>query len=241
LARVSKDFGREAAKPLGENKMKILVVEDEERLGRSLRTNLLEHAHIVNWVQSCEAASDALAETGYDVIVLDLGLPDGDGLDLVQEWRESGFVEPVLILSARDKREDRIAGLDMGADDYLPKPFGMDELLARIRALVRRQAVRKQSVYQHKDITLDLIGNTVKIGGNPVDLTAREFALLSYFVQNAGRVLPRSLLAEKIWEAHFDVDANLLDVYMSRLRAKVAAHTDRPVFKTVRGIGYQLL
>ena len=221
--------------------MKILVVEDEERLGRSLRTNLLEHAHIVNWVRSCEAANDALAETGYDVVVLDLGLPDGDGLDLVQEWRETGFDEPVLILSARDKREDRVAGLDKGADDYLPKPFGMDELLARIRALVRRQAVRKQSVYQHKEIALDLIGNTVKIDGNLVDLTAREFALMSYFVQNAGRVLPRSLLAEKVWEAHFDVDANLLDVYMSRLRAKVASHTARPVFKTVRGIGYQLL
>jgi DNA-binding response OmpR family regulator len=221
--------------------MKILVVEDEERLGRSLKSNLLEHAHIVNWVRSCDAANDALAETGYDVVILDLGLPDGDGLDLVQEWRESGFVEPVLILSARDKREDRIAGLDLGADDYLPKPFGMDELLARIRALVRRQAVRKQSIYEYKDITLDMIGNTISVAGHQVDLTAREFALMSCFVQNAGRVLPRSLLAEKVWEAHFDVDANLLDVYMSRLRAKVALHTDRPVFKTVRGIGYQLL
>ena len=221
--------------------MKVLIVEDEEKLGRSLRTNLLEHAHIVQWVRTCEEANDALAESGYDIVILDLGLPDGDGLDLIREWRESGFTEPVLILSARDSRKDRVAGLDLGADDYLPKPFGMDELLARMRALARRQAVRKQAVYEHNGITLDLLANTIKIDGQPVELTAREFALMSYFVQNAGRVLPRALIAEKIWESHFDVDANLLDVYMSRLRAKLAVHADRPVFKTVRGIGYQLL
>lgn len=221
--------------------MKVLIVEDEEKLGRSLKTNLLEHAHIVQWVRTCEEANDALADSGYDIVILDLGLPDGDGLDLIRDWRESGFTEPVLILSARDSRKDRVAGLDLGADDYLPKPFGMDELLARMRALARRQAVRKQAVYEHNGITLDLLGNTIKIDGQPVELTAREFALMSYFVQNAGRVLPRALIAEKIWESHFDVDANLLDVYMSRLRAKLANHSDRPVFKTVRGIGYQLL
>lgn len=225
----------------GVGAMKVLIVEDEERLGRSLRANLLEHAHIVHWVRTCEAANDALAETGYDIIILDLGLPDGDGLDLVREWRESGFVEPVLILSARDGRKDRVAGLDLGADDYLSKPFGMDELLARMRALIRRQAVRKQTIYEHNGITLDLLGNTVKIEGRPIDLTAREFALMAYFVQNAGRVLPRAMIAEKIWESHFDVDANLLDVYMSRLRAKISAYSSKPMFKTVRGIGYQLL
>jgi DNA-binding response OmpR family regulator len=221
--------------------MKVLVVEDEEKLGRSLKANLLEHAHIVHWVCSCEAANDALAETGYDIVILDLGLPDGDGLNLIREWRDSGFTEPVLILSARDSRTDRVVGLDLGADDYLPKPFGTDELLARMRALMRRQAVRKQTIYEHNGITLDLLGNIVKIDGHPVDLTAREFALMAYFVQNAGRVLPRTMIAEKIWESHFDVEANLLDVYMSRLRAKLANYTDRPVFKTVRGIGYQLL
>jgi DNA-binding response OmpR family regulator len=236
-------IARKAAPPDGpvEGGMKVLVVEDEERLGRSLRTALLAHAHIVHLVRTCEAANDAISETGYDIIILDLGLPDGDGLDLIRDWRQSGFTEPVLILSARDSRSDRVAGLDLGADDYLPKPFGTDELLARMRALVRRQAVRKQSVYEHNGITLDLLGNIVKIDGEPIDLTAREFALMAYFVQNAGRVLPRAMIAEKIWEAHFDVDANLLDVYMSRLRAKIAAHSERPVFKTVRGIGYQLL
>lgn len=221
--------------------MKLLVVEDEERLGRFLQHGLAQHAHIVRWVTTCAAASDALVETAYDLVILDLGLPDGDGLDLIRDWRAAGFVEPVLILSARDSRQDRVAGLDLGADDYLPKPFGMDELLARIRALLRRQAARKQTVYEHKGITLDLLAHVIRVEGKQLDLTAREYALMTIFVQNAGRVLTRSLIAEKIWDSHFDVDTNLLDVYMSRLRAKIGAVTAAPIFKTVRGIGYQLL
>ena len=218
-----------------------MVVEDEERLGHFLKQGLSEHAHIVRWVTSCAAANDALAETNYDLIVLDLGLPDGDGLELVREWRAAGFTEPVLILSARDSREDRVKGLDVGADDYLPKPFGMDELLARIRALLRRQASRKQTLYEHNGITLDLLGHVVKVNGQQLDLTAREYALITIFVQNAGRILTRTLIAEKIWDSHFDVDTNLIDVYMSRLRNKVSVLAGKPMFKTIRGIGYQLL
>lgn len=221
--------------------MKLLVVEDEARLGHLLKQSLAEHAHIVNWVTTCAAANDALAETSYDLIVVDIGLPDGDGLTLIREWRESGFSEPILILSARDSREDRVKGLDLGADDYLPKPFGMDELLARMRALLRRQAARKQTVYEHNGITLDLLAHVVKIGDQQLDLTAREYALMTIFVQNAGRILTRSLIAEKIWDSHFDVDTNLIDVYMSRLRSKVSAMSGKPMFKTIRGIGYQLL
>lgn len=221
--------------------MKVLVVEDEARLGRMLQKSLSEHAHIVNWVSTCASANDAIAETSYDLVVVDLGLPDGDGLALVREWRECGFTEPILILSARDSREDRVRGLDVGADDYLPKPFGMDELLARMRALLRRQAARKQTVYEHNGITLDLLAHVVKVGGRQLDLTAREYALMTIFVQNAGRVLTRSLIAEKIWDSHFDVDTNLIDVYMSRLRSKVSSASGKPMFKTIRGIGYQLL
>ena len=221
--------------------MKALIVEDEVRLGCFLRDKLLEHAHIVHWVRTCAGANDALAEAAYEIVILDLGLPDGDGLDLIRDWRASGFVEPVLILSARDTRKDRIAGLDLGADDYLPKPFGIDELLARIRALMRRQAVRKQTFYEHKGITLDLLGNVIRVNDCPLDLTAREYALMTIFMQNAGRILPRSMIAEKIWESHFDVEANLLDVYMSWLRNKIGSIVGRPVFKTVRGIGYQLI
>lgn len=221
--------------------MKVLIVEDEARLGQFLRKGLSEHAHTANWVQTCQEANDALVETNYDLIVVDLSLPDGDGIDLIREWRASGFNEPVLILSARDGIEDRIKGLDVGADDYLPKPFSVDELLARMRALLRRQSVRKQTRLERNGIVLDLLGHTLEVNGAPIDLTGREYALLEIFMQNAGRVLTRTLISEKIWSSHYDVDTNLLDVYMSRLRAKLEGAVGRPVFKTVRGIGYQLL
>lgn len=220
--------------------MKMLVVEDQDRLGRFVQQGLSECAYTVNWVRTCAAASDALAETNYDVIVLDLGLPDGDGLDLLRSWRRSGFKEPVLILSARDSVEDRVKGLDLGGDDYLPKPFSLEELLARVRSLVRRQSTVKQVVLEHAGIRLDLLSHTVEVNGRPIDLTSREYALLEVFMQNQGRILPRTLISEKIWASHYDVDTNLLDVYMSRLRSKLEAQ-GRSFFKTVRGVGYQLV
>lgn len=220
--------------------MKVLVIEDQDRLGRFLQQGLTECAYTVTWVRTCAAASDALVETNYDVIVLDLGLPDGDGLDLLNRWRKSGFKEPVLILSARDGVQDRVKGLDLGADDYLPKPFSLEELLARVRSLVRRQSTVKQVVLEYAGIKLDLISHTVQVNGKQIDLTSREYALLEVFMQNQGRILPRTLISEKIWASHYDVDTNLLDVYMSRLRAKLET-PGKPLFKTVRGVGYQLL
>ena len=221
--------------------MKVLIVEDQQRLGLFLKQGLSEHAYTVSWVGSCADARDALCETSYDVIVLDLGLPDGDGLDLLREWRKAGFNEPVLILSARDTVEDRIKGLDIGADDYLPKPFSLEELLARVRSLLRRHSTAKETVLEHRGIRLDLLGHTVHVNGKPVDLTSREFALLEIFMHNVGRILPRTLISEKIWDAHYDVDTNLLDVYMSKLRNKFDTLPEQPLFKTVRGVGYQLL
>ena len=221
--------------------MKILIVEDQMRLGQFLQHGLAECAYTVTWVRTCREASDALAETPYDVIVLDLGLPDGDGINLLCQWRKSGFNEPVLILSARDTVEDRIKGLDLGADDYLPKPFSFEELVSRIRSLLRRQSTVKQTVMEHRGVHLDLLGHTVKLDGNLVDLTSREYALLEIFMQNPGRILTRTLISEKIWASNYDVDTNLLDVYMSRLRAKLEKSSEKPLFKTVRGVGYQLL
>lgn len=221
--------------------MKVLIVEDEIRLGQFLKQGLSEQSYTVEWVKTCADANDAISEGHFDVIVLDLNLPDGDGLDLVQEWRASGFTEPVLILSARDSLEDRIKGLDYGADDYLPKPFSLEELLAHLRALMRRQSVTKQTLLERGGIRLDLLGHTVQVNGQAVDLTGREYALLEIFMQNGGRILTRTLISEKIWSSHYDVDTNLLDVYMSRLRTKLESFAGRPVFKTVRGIGYQLI
>jgi DNA-binding response OmpR family regulator len=221
--------------------MKILVVEDQQRLGQFLERGLRECAYTVRWVRTCKDALDALAESSYDVIVLDLGLPDGDGIDMLRQWRKSGFNEPVLILSARDSVEDRIQGLNVGADDYLPKPFSFEELLARVRSLVRRQSAVKQTLLEHRGIRVDLLSHTVQVNDRPVDLTSREYALLEIFMQNAGRILTRTLICEKIWASHYDVDTNLLEVYMSRLRGKLETSASKPLFKTIRGVGYQLL
>jgi len=221
--------------------MKVLIVEDQQRLGQFLERGLKECAYTAKWVGTCKDALDALAESPYDIIVLDLGLPDGDGIELLRRWRANGFNEPVLILSARDSVEDRIKGLDVGADDYLPKPFSFEELLARVRSLVRRQSTVKQVVLEHRGIRVDLLSHTVQLNGRPVDLTSREYALLEIFMQNPGRILTRTLISEKIWASNYDVDTNLLDVYMSRLRAKLETAPLRPLFKTVRGVGYQLL
>jgi len=221
--------------------VKILIVEDQERLGQFLERGLKECAYTVQWVRNRKDALDALAESAVDVIVLDLGLPDGDGIDMLRQWRASGFNEPVVILSARDSVEDRIKGLNVGADDYLPKPFSFEELLARVRSLARRQSSVKQVVLEHQGVRIDLLSHTVKVNGRPIELTSREYALLEIFLQNPGRILTRTLISEKIWASHYDVDTNLLDVYMSRLRAKLENSTAKPLFKTIRGVGYQML
>ena len=221
--------------------MRILVVEDQRRLGQFLKAGLAERSYAVTWARSCAEARDALAEGTFAAIVLDLGLPDGDGLELLLQWRKNGFNEPVLILSARDAVQDRIKGLNVGADDYLPKPFSFEELLARLRSLLRRQSTAKTAVLEHGGITLDTVGRTVQVGGRPVDLTIREFALLEVFMHNAGRIVARSLICETIWSSDFEADGNLLDVYMSRLRTKLETAIGQPVFKTLRGVGYQLL
>ena len=221
--------------------MKVLIVEDQQRLGAFLEQGLKECAYTVTWVRTCAGARDALADSSHDVILLDLGLPDGDGIDLLRQWRANGFNEPVLILSARDTVADRIQGLDVGADDYLPKPFSFEELLARVRSLVRRQSAVKQVVLEHGGVRVDLLSHTVQLNGTAVDLTSREYALLEIFMQNPGRILTRTLISEKIWASRYDVDTNLLDVYMSRLRSKLETPSGKPLFKTVRGVGYQLL
>lgn len=221
--------------------MKILIVEDERKLGQFVLKGLHEAAYTARLVGSCAAASDALAESHYDAIVLDLGLPDGSGLDLLRSWRQAGFLEPVLILSARGQTEDRIAGLNLGADDYLPKPFSFDELLARLRSLLRREGKQKQTRYEHAGIAMDLLSRKVTMAGTPVELTGREFALLELFLANPGRVLTRTQIAERIWDAHFDTETNLIDVYVKRLRTKLPAPVAaEPLIRTMRGVGYML-
>jgi DNA-binding response OmpR family regulator len=220
--------------------LKILVVEDQHQLAGFLKKSLADCAYTVQCVASCAGALDALCQTSYDGIVLDIGLPDGSGFDLLRQWRNAGFNEPILILSARDSVQDRIKGLNLGADDYLPKPFSVEEFVARVRSLLRRQSGLKKTVFEHRGLKLDLIGRTVHLQDRLLELTSREYSLLEIFIQNPGRILPRDLICEKIWESHCDVGANLLDVYMSRLRAKIEGAAGESFFRTVRGVGYQL-
>ncbi len=220
--------------------MKILIVEDDRKVGPFILGGLGEATYTTTLVRTCAEARDALADDTFDAIVLDLGLPDGDGLDLLREWRRAGFNEPVLILSARDAVADRVKGLNLGADDYLAKPFSFDELLARLRSLLRRQAAVKATVLEHRGVRVDLLARTVTAHGKPVELTNREFALLELFLQNAGRVLTRTMIAERVWEASHELETNLIDVYVRRLRQKLERPDDAPLIRTVRGTGYQL-
>jgi len=220
--------------------VKILIVEDQPRLAEFLKKNLSERAYTVKAALNCAQARDALCETSYDAIVLDIGLPDGDGFELLRQWRAGGFNEPILILSARDQVQDRIKGLDLGADDYLPKPFSLEELLARVRSLLRRHTGAKKTLLEHRELKLDLLSCTVYLNDQPVEMTSREYALLEIFMQNPGRILPRNLICEKIWESQGDADANLLDVYMSRLRSKLESASAQPFFRTIRGVGYKM-
>lgn len=221
--------------------MKILIVEDERKVGQFLERAMAEQSYTVQLARTCAQAHDALAESGFDAIVLDLGLPDGDGLDLLKAWRTAGHNEPVLILSARDAVADRIRGLNLGADDYLPKPFSVDELVARLRSLLRRHAAAPRStVLEHRGVRLDLLARTATLHGRAIELTSREFALLELFLQNRRRVLTRTLIAEKVWSASYDLETNLIDVYVRRLRRKLEQPDGEPFIRTLRGTGYQL-
>jgi DNA-binding response OmpR family regulator len=220
--------------------MKILVVEDNVQLAGFVRRALVEQSYSVSIAGSCAEAANLLADEKFDLVILDIGLPDGSGLGLLRAWREVGFNEPVLILSARDAVDDRVTGLDLGADVYLAKPFQVNELLANVRALLRRQSIARKTVLTHRDLTLDLVAHAATLNGVALELTAREFALLEIFLHHAGRILTRTFISEKIWQSHQDVDTNLLDVYMSRLRARIES-SGAKYFRTVRGVGYQLI
>lgn len=214
--------------------MRILLVEDDRLLGDGLKAGLADAGYAVDWVRDGEAAVAALAAESFAAVVLDLGLPKRDGLSVLQWLRGRRDATPVLILSARDQLEDRVRGLDLGADDYVLKPFDLDEIAARLRALVRRAHGRPEPVLTLGEIALNPAARTVTRAGEPVELTPREFDLLHLLLENAGRVLTRRTLEEQLYTWDAAVDSNALEVHIHHLRRKLG----NGLIRTVRGVGY---
>jgi two-component system copper resistance phosphate regulon response regulator CusR len=221
--------------------MKILVVEDEAKTGNYLRQGLMEAGFVVDLARDGgDGLHDALT-VDYDLVILDVMLPVLDGWGVLRGIRAAGKDIPVLFLTARDQVDDRVHGLELGADDYLVKPFAFAELLARVRTLLRRGGKAKDAdILQVADLELDLMRRRVSRSGKRIDLTAKEFALLELLLRRQGEVLPRSLIASQVWDMNFDSDTNVIEVAIRRLRAKVDDEFEPKLIRTVRGMGYVL-
>jgi DNA-binding response OmpR family regulator len=221
--------------------MRVLVVEDERKVASFIRQGLEEEGHTVEVTGDGLSALDLVTDTSaYDLVVLDVMLPGLDGFSVLRKLREERLSTPVLILTARDTIPDKVAGLDLGADDYLTKPFAFDEFLARVRALLRRGQAPSPPVLRVADLTLDPATREVRRAGKAVTLTTREYALLEYFMRNVGRVLTRPMIAEHVWGLDFDAESNIIDVYIGYLRRKIEANGPPALLHTVRGAGYVL-
>ena len=219
--------------------MRVLIVEDDRRLAESLRRSLVESRMAVDVAHDGEEALAAAASTTYDVIVLDVMLPRLDGLEVTRSLRERRVDTPILMLTARDGVDDRVAGLDAGADDYLVKPFALREVVARLRALTRRHVPNRKAQLRAGNLLLDTAAQTLTIDDRAVELTAKEFAILEYFLLNQGRLLTRSQILENAWDYDFEGGRNLIEVYIGRLRKKLIEAGAGDPFVTVRGSGYR--
>ncbi len=221
--------------------MKILVVEDETKTGTYLRQGLVEAGFVVDLVSNGFDGLHLATGEGYDLAILDVMLPGIDGWQILQGIRRAGNDMPVLFLTARDQIEDRVKGLELGADDYLVKPFAFSELLARVRTLLRRGSKAKDAEsLRAADLELDLLRRRVTRGGRRIDLTAKAFVLLELLLRRQGEVLPRSLIASQVWDMNFDSDTNVVEVAVRRLRAKIDDDFEVKLVRTVRGMGYVL-
>lgn len=217
--------------------MRVLLVEDAPRLGEAVREQIADDGHAVDWVQCLAHARNSVRTTPYDLILLDLMLPDGRGLDFLRQQRGAGDVTPVIILTAQDQISDRIAGLNAGADDYLVKPFDLFELSARVAAVARRYSGNPNPQIRIGELHIDMSARTVQRGGVSVDLTAREWALFEAFIQRPGALLSKTQLEERLYAFGAEIESNTIEVYISRLRKKLG----RDFIETVRGMGYRLL
>lgn len=218
--------------------MKILVVEDEKKVASFIKRGLEEEKYEVDTAFDGEEGLKMALDKAYDLIVLDWMLPKKDGLAVIRELRERKTVTPVLMLTAKDSLEDIIAGLDSGSDDYLTKPFAFAELLARVRALLRRSEMDKGAELRFADLRLDPVTHKVWRKDKEIDLTAKEYGLLEYFMRNPNQVLTRTMIADHVWDYTFDTFTNIIDVYVNYLRKKIDRDADKKLIHTVRGVGY---
>ena len=216
--------------------MRLLLVEDDTLLGEGIRAALTQEGYAADWVLNAFDAEEALATTTYDGMVLDINLPKKSGLEFLREQRKRGMAIPVLMLTARDRVEQKVEGLDAGADDYLIKPFELIELHARLRAVLRRKEGRATHELAVGDIVLDTVGQTVSYRGKPVVLSAREFAVLKALMEQRGRIVSRAMLEEKLYDWQQEIGSNAVEVYISHLRKKLGANS----IKTIRGMGYRM-
>jgi len=220
--------------------VKILVVEDDKKLGGFLRKGLEARGFVVDFSSNGDQGYTLATTRSYDALVLDIMLPGRDGLSILRNLRDRHSTVPVLLLTARSALNERLEGLNLGADDYLTKPFYIEELVARLHALLRRASGQQRDLIQHGDVVVNLITREVKRRGETVELTAREFALLTFLMRSPGRTFSRTQICEHVWNYHFDPGTNLVDVYVQHLRKKLSGDSGPPLIETVRGVGYRI-
>lgn len=222
--------------------MRILLVEDEASLAEPVMEVLRDETYSVDWARSGADASRLMHENeeSYDLVILDWTIPSPNGIELLREWRTLGIAIPVLMLTGRDTVEDRVGGLDTGADDYLTKPFVFDELLARVRSLLRRRATRLKTRLGTDDVTMDRAAHTVSVDGERVELSPKEFAVLEYFLHHVDELVTRADLTEHVWDESFDPQSNVIDVTVHRMRRKIDGERARRLVHTLKGMGYVL-
>jgi len=220
--------------------MKVLLLEDDLSVVEEIVVGLGERRHEVVHVDNCDTGLERALSSHFDVIVTDRMLPGRDGLEVVQSLRSAGHTTPVLVLSALDSVDERVHGLRAGGDDYLGKPFAVDELVARVESLARRAATPAVTSLKVEDLEIDLLARSAKRAGREIELTAREFRLLEYLARHAGQVVTRAMLLGNVWDIHYDPQTNVVDVHVSRLRQAVDREFERPLIHTVRGVGYSL-
>lgn len=219
---------------------RILVIEDEVKIASFIKRGLVEEGYEVEIAQDGRQGLDAALNGSTDLIVLDIGLPEIDGMEVCRTLRTQGRLTPIIFLTARDSVHDKVLGLDMGADDYLTKPFAFEEFLARVRSLLRKAQQKADTRLRVADLILDTKTRKVERAGQPIDLSTKEFALLQYLMENSGAVLSRMDICEKVWDIHFDTTTNVIDVHINRLRKKVDHEWPVKLIQTVRGAGYTL-